>query len=196
VPSQPVRVLLEVVEVLDRLGIPYFVVGSFASSILGEPRTTLDIDFAVRLRPDLVGPMVSALASGFHLDLEAAHAAVARQGSFHAIHHDSVLKVDFFVLGGSPLDDAQMRRRQAIAPVEGTDPQVFVTSAEDLVLRKLAWFRDGGSAPDRHWRDVLGVLKVQRPRLELGYLRRQAGELGLSELLERALDEAGVTALS
>lgn len=43
------RVLLEVVEALESLGIPYMLVGSFASNYWGRPRTTHDADIVVEL---------------------------------------------------------------------------------------------------------------------------------------------------
>jgi hypothetical protein len=65
-----------------------------------------------------------------------------------------------------------------------------VTSAEVIVLRKLDSYRRGGGASNRHWRDVLTVLRVQRGRLDEVYLDRMAAELDLTELLERALGSA------
>jgi hypothetical protein len=53
-----------------------------------------------------------------------------------------------------------------------------------------ARFRDGGEVSERQWRDVLGVLRVQGEALDLEYLRRWAAGLQLTELLQRALDEA------
>ena len=47
------------------------------------------------------------------------------------------------------------------------------------------------SEPDRQWRDLLGVLKVQVGRLDTAYLTHWAAELGVSDLLERAFLEAG-----
>jgi hypothetical protein len=44
---------------------------------------------------------------------------------------------------------------------------------------------------DRQWRDVLGVLKVQAGALDREYLARVTADLGLAELLARALSEAG-----
>jgi len=48
----PVDLALRVASALDRLGIPYVLGGSLASSILGEPRATADIDIAIRLRAE------------------------------------------------------------------------------------------------------------------------------------------------
>jgi hypothetical protein len=60
------------------------------------------------------------------------------------------------------------------------------------VLAKLQWYRDGGGVSDRQWRDVLGVLKVQAEALDRAYLRDWAQRLDLTELLRRALDDAGL----
>jgi len=42
------------------------------------------------------------------------------------------------------------------------------------------------------WGDVLGVLKVRGRRLDRSYLARWASDLGIEDLLEKALDEAGL----
>ena len=72
------------------------------------------------------------------------------------------------------------------------DRVLYVTSAECLVLAKLAWYRKGGEVSDQQWRDVLGVLKVQGHLLDLEFLRTQASALNSDDLLERSLVEAGL----
>jgi hypothetical protein len=69
---------------------------------------------------------------------------------------------------------------------------IYITSAEDIVLHKLAWFRKGGDASERQWQDVLGVLRVQGDSLDVAYMKTWASELHVADLLERAFFEAGV----
>jgi hypothetical protein len=52
-----------------------------------------------------------------------------------------------------------------------------------VILRKL------DEISERQWLDVLGVLRVQGDALDRDYLSRWAEDLGLSDLLERALKE-------
>lgn len=64
------------------------------------------------------------------------------------------------------------------------------TMAEVTVLAKLDWYRKGGEVSDRRWRDLRGVLKVQADALDQEYLEHWAKELGVADLLRRALGEA------
>lgn len=193
-PSDPIRVLLHVAELLERIGTPYFLGGSLASSMLGEPRSTVDIDVAIVLRSADVPALVAGLGSEFYVDEDAVRHAALRRASFNAIHQPTVSRVDFFVLGDAPFDRAQLEGRRLSPALGGSGRRVFVSSPEDLILRKLDWYRQGGGVSDRQWRDVLGVLKVQAERLDLAHLRHWAAALELSELLERALSESGILA--
>lgn len=44
---EPFQVALSVADALERCRVPYVVGGSLASSVSGEPRSTLDIDLVV-----------------------------------------------------------------------------------------------------------------------------------------------------
>jgi hypothetical protein len=65
-------------------------------------------------------------------------------------------------------------------------------SPEDTILHKLASYKAGEEISDRQWNDVQGVLKVQGDQLDMAYLNRWAKELSVSELLKKAIDEAGI----
>ena len=99
--------------------------------------------------------------------------------------------MDVFVAKPRPFDRAQLARRQLQLLSEQPERRAYVTSAEDIVLAKLAWYRMGGEVSDRQWQHVLGVLKVQGERLDRAYLQQMAGELGVGDLLQRAIEDAG-----
>jgi hypothetical protein len=180
-----------VVDTFDRLGIPYLVGGSLASSLYGIPRATQDVDIVARLGRRDVQPLVSALRETFYLDQQAILEAVEQRGSFNLIHLGTFLKVDVFVDKDDEASRAQLERRRRYE-IDGDPPRsLVVASPEDVVAHKLYWYRLGDEVSDRQWSDVLGVLRVSGDRLDMEYLRRIATLLGTQDLLERALDEAG-----
>lgn len=188
---EPVAVTLLVIEALEALDVPYLIGGSLASAVHGVARTTVDVDLVADLRPEHAERLAQALSDAFYVDTEAIQDAIRRRSSFNVIHLETMFKVDVFVCKQRPFDQAQFERRTT--QVIATDPErtAYVASAEDTVLTKLEWYRMGGEVSERQWRDVLGVLKVQGERLDLAYLRRWAGALGIADLLEQALAQAG-----
>ena len=188
----PLALALRVAALLDSLAIPHVLGGSLASSVVGEPRSTVDLDFAVRLRSEDVGRLLAALASDYYVSEEAMRSAIARNGSFNIVELATVSKIDLFVLGSSRLDQRQLARRRRVVVSESPRQELWVGSPEDQVLRKLDWYRAGGCVSDRQWRDVVGILAVQAERLDRGDLAATSAELELSDLLERALREAGL----
>jgi hypothetical protein len=183
----PIAVALSVVRVLDSLGVPSTVGGSIASSFAGEPRSTIDIDIVAAIDSEHVSAIVDALSPDFYVDANALTRAVRNRASTNLVHHGSHLKVDLFIAGGTPLDTQQLARRQMVKIGRDTLP---VHPPEDILLQKLRWFRLGGAVSDRQWRDILGIVRVQDARLDLGYLRVNAPILNVVDLLERALREA------
>lgn len=182
----PLDLAADVARRLDRLGIPYVIGGSLAAALVGEPRSTADVDIAVELPTAMVEPLVDAVSADFYVPTRAVAAAVAAKSSFNLIDRRSALKVDVFVLGDDLLDRRQLERRRAV-PLPVDPPQeVWVTSSEDVILRKLRWYEDGGRVSDRQWRDILGVLRTQAGRLDEAYLDTTANAAGLTDLLERA----------
>ena len=121
---------------------------------------------------------------------EAAVDAVCRHASFNLVHLETVQKVDLFVLGDGLLDRRQLEGRTRIVVREDPPCELWVGSAEDQILRKLTRYRAGGEVSDRQWRDVVGILSVQGPRLDLSRVREVARELELTDLLDRAISEA------
>jgi len=189
-PSSVLSVVVSVIDVLEDLSVVYHLGGSFASTIHGVPRQTRDVDIVVDLSPTQGGRLVSALAATFYIDEIAVADAVARRGSFNAIHLATGFKVDFFVKGNEEYDQVELERSVSEMIVPDPPRLAAVKSAEDTVLRKLQWYKEGGGVSDRQWKDVLGVMKAQGSRLDAPYLDRWARLLGLLDLLKKARAEA------
>jgi hypothetical protein len=66
-----------------------------------------------------------------------------------------------------------------------------VASAEDVLLSKLVWYRKTHQRSEKQWRDVVGIVTIKGPELDLGYLKRWAPDLGVDDLLRRLLMAAG-----
>ena len=187
-----VRLLLLVTRILDSRGLPYAVGGSLASSQYGELRATNDIDLLVDLPEDGVKDLVEAMKPHFDVREDTVRSAVKDGRSFSSLHIEWHVKVDFFPAGDSILDAQTLARRQAVRLASEPTRDVFFASAEDIVLRKLDWYRRSHDVLDRQLRDILGVLKLQGPRLDFDYLRETATKLGLADLLEQCLHDAGL----
>jgi hypothetical protein len=189
----PLTLIARIAETFEALGIPYLIGGSVASMVHGIPRLTRDVDFVVELGAEQIAPLVRALEHEFYVEEAAAREAYDLGTSFNVIHLETIDKAALFISPRDGWGRSQMARRRALAPDPARpEARVFFATPEDNALSKLRWYRLGGEVSTQQWNDVLGILKIQAGRLELEYLRHWAPELGVTDLLERALDEAGL----
>ncbi|MBN2385568.1 MAG: hypothetical protein JXB85_01010 [Anaerolineales bacterium] len=189
--NEPIEVTFLVTKVFEKLGVPYLIGGSLASTLYGMVRTTQDSDIIAQMRPEHIQPFVSALDSEFYVDQEMIAESVQRHSSFNIIHRETMFKVDVFIPAPRPFLRSQLSRAQVQTFTFESQMSARFASPEDTILSKLEWYRMGGEVSDRQWRDVLGVLKTRSGGLDLDYLREWAADLKVSDLLERALKEAG-----
>ena len=178
-----------ITEALAGIDVPYLIGGSIASSARGVGRTTFDVDIVARIATWQVDPLASALGKDWYLDAEMARRSILAGRAFNIIHMPSGDKFDIFPakeeFHASQLDRALM------TPVEfeGETVECPVATAEDILLAKLQWYRDGGEVSERQWTDILGILATN-PDLDFAYVRTWAARLGVERLLGRALEEA------
>lgn len=188
--SDVVAVTLRIVRILEELGVPYAVGGSLASSIHGKMRSTGDVDFVADLRPEHVKPFVQALGDQFYVSEARVTQSVAAGASFNIIALEPMFKVDVFVAKDKAFERSQLRRAEAIRVSRSGGERINVSTPEDVIVAKLAWYRRGGEVSDRQWEDVLGVLRVKGGTLDEDYLKSMADEVGVADLLNQAFDDA------
>jgi hypothetical protein len=185
--EDPLEIALLVAAAIERAGGSYFVGGSVASSLQGDPRATNDIDFVVELTR--VRAFAEALGPDFEVDQAMVHDALTTSGSANIFYLPWVTKIDIFGAGTAPYDRIEFARRQRVR-IRASGEELWLKTPEDTILRKLLWYREGGEVSDKQWRDILGVLRVHAGELDEAYLDQWAARLDLSALLARARDTA------
>ena len=170
---------------LNMLGAPYMVTGSAAVIIYGEPRMTHDVDLIAVLDRGHIARLPEVFPPAeFYCPPPAmisAEAARAQGGHFNIIHHESGFKADVYPSGRDPLHAWGLARARRLE-VEG-EPLV-VAPPEYVILRKLEYYREGGS--EKHLRDIQSMLSISAELINLGDLERQISERGLQQVWERA----------
>jgi hypothetical protein len=174
-----IRAVADFVSVLEELGI-----GSYL-------RYTQDIDLVADLKPEQTELLASRLNQEFYADAEQMREALRFGRSFNAIHFATGFKIDIFPLAKDAFHAGELARSEKrVWEVDSTGGvELRVTSAEDTILEKLVWYKRGGQIADKQWSDVLGIATTRS--LDREYLSEWAPRLGVGDLLERLLDEAG-----
>jgi predicted nucleotidyltransferase len=153
------KVLRDAVQVLDAADVPHVLMGGIASSLLGRPRCTSDID--VLVAPEDAERALEALAqAGFATERTNPH------WLYKAFRDDVLVDLLFKSSGDVYLDD-DMIARAARLPFRGTP--VRVMPAEDLIVIKAIAHDE---ETPRHWHDALALLT--RGDLDWTYLAKRA----------------------
>jgi hypothetical protein len=175
-------------KLLEQLGLRYFVTGSVATIFFGEPRFTNDIDIVVDLPADRISELCGAFpAADFYVSEESVRSAVSRKGQFNIIHPASGLKVDIMVPSEDAFNRSRFSRVRRLRPAP--DYEVVFASPEDVILKKLEYYLEGGS--EKHLRDIAGVLKISGPEIDFTYIDEWAARLGLYEIWGKVHGAAG-----
>jgi hypothetical protein len=77
--------------------------------------------------------------------------------------------------------------RGVMVPIDDAGHQVRFATPEDAILKKLEYFREGGS--EKHIRDIKGVLLIQGDAIDFNYLNKWAERLGVVEQLKQIQNE-------
>ena len=174
----PSELLERLAGTLTDLGIPYLVTGSMATIAYGEPRFTNDIDVVIRLFEHQVAGLCDAFPSEeFYISHDAVREALQHHSQFNILHPGSGLKIDVMVADDSDFNHSRFERARPLRTTPAT--KVSFASPEDVIIKKLEFFKEGGS--DKHLRDITGVLAVMGDRIDREYIERWARKLGLTD---------------
>ena len=162
-------VILRLVGVCERAGTPYAVGGAVAASFWGLPRTTQDADLLVSIPALASQRFADGLAEeGFTLSDTGESRMPTVEGMRRQAEAEGLMRLEW---GNVPVEmfvplvplQHEILRRATEKAFHGR--AVKVTTAEDLILLKMAFHRQ------KDIQDVRGMLAVQKGRLDLAHLR-------------------------
>ena len=113
----PLAIAADMAARFERHGVRYVLGGSMASAVFGEPRSTLDIDFAADLSALTIEPWLADVRTEFGLDEAWARTEVARRGSFQMMHRRELVRIDVFVPPWTGIHEWKWRTRRLIQPL-------------------------------------------------------------------------------
>jgi hypothetical protein len=180
-----VATTIKITSILEDLNIPYILGDSLASTFYGTICATFDADLVVALQSNQVNEFLERIPANFLVDRNIVQDAIDHYSSFNLIDQSTLMKVDLFVVPLEGFDKSQLERRVR-GVIREPDIKVWFTSAEDIILKKLEWYKIGNLVSERQWRDILGVMKFQSQSLDWEYLEKWASVLGVDNLLAEA----------
>lgn len=175
--------LKKVVKILQKLKIPYLVTGGVAVVVWGRPRYTADIDILIELKKREVKKFIAVLIKEGYVDEDVVKESLKHKGEFNFIDSETSMKVDFWILQDSDFDRSRLKR-VVIRKIFGQ--KVHFSSPEDLILKKLLWFKESKST--RQLEDIYSVMVIIKDQLDFDYLRKWAKKLNTLRVLEEQID--------
>jgi hypothetical protein len=171
----------DVLDRLERLGITYYITGSWALAAYAEPRTTRDLDIVVNLDRDRYETIIRPAFEDVYLVNDPIEFDGRAMGGL--IHRTEIARVDLiFGRRDAWARSAMDRRRPMDHPGLGG---TWVIAPEDLILAKLEWSM--GTPSELQLRDCRSIIRVEAG-LDWEYLARYASVLGITDLLETVRD--------
>lgn len=162
---------------IENAGFEYLVSGSVATSLLGEPRFTADIDIALFLSAAqiLLLPTIFPEESYYLPPIDVIQIECRRdiRGHFNIIHHDSGMKADIYPSKNHPYLGWALKQKIRL-PKDGIT--ISVAPPEYVIMHKLAFYQEGGHS--KHLRDILAVCRMQQ--VDLSLMSKAAIDLNLS----------------
>ncbi len=183
-----IDIVLHFIQVLDRLAIPYMLVGSFSSNYYGRPRQTMDADFVISVADLPFVALRDALGPEYHRGLGSANLFETVTGTIRRIViHPAMVRRSRL----SCFNSVTIRNDQA-QPLQGAQERshrgatgIHAHGRRCNHHETTRWLKAGNRSKDIE--DVREVLAIQADRLDLKYIRQWCDQHGTRELLERLL---------
>lgn len=167
------------IDILSKHQIPYFVTGSVASIVYGDPRLTHDIDLVINLN----NVNVDIFLKAFPLDQfycppeEVIRTEINRstRGHFNLIHHETGFKADIYFTGKEELQHWAMQNSKQI---DFAGSKIYIAPPEYVIIKKLEFYKEGNA--QKHLSDIKSMLTNSSELIDYSFLNKLINENGLT----------------
>ena len=184
-PIEAFRATLErFTGILRSLRIRHHLTGGIVSVAWGEPRLTQDIDIVIdRVAANAnIERLVSEIQSaGYFADEQGIRSAIHNGKPFQLLDEVEILKLDVYP---RELIPDELNRSVLTEVFPGF--AIPIAARTDAALSKLIWIRRGSQKSRRDLRQIVRRLSSE----ELAFVRTQALQMELADLLEAVLAES------
>lgn len=111
--------------------------------------------------------------------------AIKNKSMFNIIHNETGIKIDFWLLKDDEYEFQRFNRRRNVSIL---NTSVYITTAEDLIITKLDWYKESGS--EKHYIDAIGAYEVQYGKLDENYIEEWTTRKSTKEIWSRIKKEA------
>lgn len=169
------------IEIFNKNELKYFITGSVASIVYGEPRLTHDIDLVTHMTPAQVEKFINAfpIKQFYCPPEEIIRTELNRhsRGHINLIHHETGFKADIYFTGEDEFQIWAMDNRRS---VEFAGLTIYVAPPEYVIVKKLEFFKEGKSG--KHLSDIKGIMTNSSELLDNEFLQRKISEFGLKDI--------------
>ncbi len=175
------------IDILGKYQIPYFVTGSVASIVYGDPRVTHDIDLVINLNNVNIDIFLKAFPSDqFYCPPEEVIRTEmnrSARGHFNLIHHETAFKADIYLMCNSEL---QLWAMQNSKQIYFAGSKINIAPPEYVIIKKLEFYKEGNV--QKHLSDIKSMLTNSSDLIDYSFLNKLINERGFSSEWEAALN--------
>jgi len=174
--------LLALLRVFEEADFPYMIVDSYSSNFWGVPRSTNDADVVVHVPSERWAEFPRMLPEGIELDDQMSFEMVTSTRREILRIEGTAFQIERFRLSDDPHDRERFARRMSEEIFPGQ--QVFLPTAEDVIVQKLRW--NASAKRSKDFADVVAVMQVQWKTLDWPYIEKWCALHGTMGILGQA----------
>jgi hypothetical protein len=157
-------------------GVDHVLVGGLAINMYAFARSTMDVDFVVAAPLSFIDRIAEHFPAPFHLDFQPQMELLTGTYRWLVEVDATEFKVEIFHLGEDLHHHEIFRRRRSeFSPEFGRE--VWLPTAEDLVIQKLRWARN------KDLDDARNILAVQGEAIDYAHIEKWCAQHGTLERL-------------